>query len=112
MVTWLLQLWIVRRIEALEYALGQCLCGARLALIHNCAHLPQMQEFLTQLWDFQIWTVVAIAGAMVAVVSIIADRRRHRRTNMENVGFMPWTGISVLSIMVTLLSTALAIKAG
>jgi len=71
-----------------------------------------MQEYLIQLWDFHMWTVVAVAGAALSGISIVADRRRHRRTNIERVGFMPWTGISVLSIMVTLLSTALAIKAG
>jgi hypothetical protein len=71
-----------------------------------------MQEFLIQLWDFHMWTVVAVGGAALSGISIVADRRRHRRTNIERVGFMPWTGISVLSIMVTLLSTALAIKAG
>ena len=71
-----------------------------------------MQEYLTQLWDFHMWVVVAIMGAMLSLISIVADRRRHRRTNIEHVGFMPWTGISVFSIMVTLLSTALAIKAG
>jgi hypothetical protein len=71
-----------------------------------------MQEYLSQLWDFHMWTVVAVAGAILSGISIVADRRRHRRTNIERVGFMPWTGLSVLSIMVTLLSTALAIKAG
>lgn len=71
-----------------------------------------MQEYLTQLWDFHMWVVVAITGAILSLISIVADRRRHRRNNIEHVGFMPWTGISVLSIMVTLLSTALAIKAG
>jgi hypothetical protein len=71
-----------------------------------------MQGYLAQLWAFHIWTVIAIAGALLSAISIVADRRRHRRTRIENVGFMPWTGISVLAIMITLLSTALAIKAG
>jgi hypothetical protein len=71
-----------------------------------------MQGYLIQLWDFHIWTVVAGAGAMCSTISIFADRRRQRRTNIERVGFMPWTGISIFSIMVTLLATALAIKSG
>ena len=53
-----------------------------------------------------------MAAAMLSAVSIFADRRRQKRTQIERVGFMPWTGISILAIMVTLLSTALAIKAG
>ena len=75
-------------------------------------HLLAMQDYLAELWVFHIWTVIAIAGAILSAVSIFADRRRHRRTRIEQVGFMPWTGISVFSIMVTLMSTALAIKTG
>ena len=75
-------------------------------------HLLAMQDYLAELWAFHIWTVIAIAGAILSAVSIFADRRRHRRTRIEQVGFMPWTGISVFAIMVTLMATALAIKTG
>ncbi len=75
-------------------------------------HLPRMQDYLAELWTFHIWTVIAAGAAILSAVSIFADRRRHRRTRIEQVGFMPWTGISVFAIMVTLMSTALAIKAG
>ena len=75
-------------------------------------HLLPMQNYLAQLLAFHIWTVIAVGGAILSAISIFADRRRHRRTQIEQVGFMPWTGISVFAVMVTLLSTALAIKAG
>ena len=75
-------------------------------------HFRRMQNYLEQLWAFHIWTVIAVAAAMLSAVCIFADRRRHRRTEIEQVGFMPWTGMSALAIMITLLSTALAIKAG
>ena len=75
-------------------------------------HLLAMQDYLAELWAFHIWTVIAVGGAILAAFSIFADRRRHRRTRIEHVGFMPWTGISVFAIMVTLMATALAIKAG
>lgn len=71
-----------------------------------------MQDYILELWDFHIWTIIAALAAIVSTVSIFADRRRHRRTRMEQVGFMPWTGISVFAIMVTLMATALAIKTG
>ena len=71
-----------------------------------------MQDYLTALWVFHIWTVIAVAAAILSAISIFADRRRHRRTRIEQVGFMPWTGISVFAIMVTLMATALAIKTG
>jgi hypothetical protein len=67
---------------------------------------------LIRYWDFHMWTVVAVAAALLALVSIFADRRRNRRTVLENVGFMPWTGISVMATLVTVMSVALAIKAG
>ena len=75
-------------------------------------HLLAMQDYLAELWAFHIWTVIAVGGAILSTFSIVADRRRHRRTRIEQVGFMPWTGISVFAIMVTLMATALAIKAG
>ena len=75
-------------------------------------HLQRMQDYLAELWTFHIWTVIAVGGAILSATSIFADRRRHRRTRIEQVGFMPWTGISVFAVMVTLMATALAIKAG
>ncbi len=71
-----------------------------------------MLRDLQQLWDFHIWTVVTAIAALVAAASIFADRRRQRRKLLESVGFMPWTGISVMAMLVTVVSLALAIKAG
>jgi hypothetical protein len=67
---------------------------------------------LIRFWDFHMWTVIAVGAAVLAVISIIADRQRYRRAVLENVGFVPWTGISITATLVTFLATALAIKAG
>jgi hypothetical protein len=75
-------------------------------------HLAAMQHIWTQLWAFHIWTVVAASSALVALFSIIADRRRQQRTRLEKVGFMPWTGLSVMATLLTVISIALALKAG
>lgn len=48
----------------------------------------------------------------MALVSIIADRRRQNRKHADDVGFMPWTAISVFSILVALMSIAMALKGG
>jgi hypothetical protein len=61
-------------------------------------------------WGNHIWSSVAAAGALVIFISAVADRRRQKRINFEKVGFMPWTGITVFAVMVTLMATALAIK--
>lgn len=63
-------------------------------------------------WADNIWVgITALAGAIV-VISTLADRRRNRRTDMDAVGFMPWTLITVLSLLAAVVSAALAIKAG
>jgi hypothetical protein len=70
--------------------------------------LPELMRY----WDFHMWSVIAALAAMLALISILADRRRSKRIVIENVGFMPWTGISVMATLVTVISVALAIKAG
>jgi hypothetical protein len=74
--------------------------------------LAAMLAELIRYWDFHMWSVIAALAALLALVSILADRRRSRRIVIENVGFMPWTGISVMATLVTVMSVALAIKAG
>ncbi len=49
-------------------------------------------------------------SALVVLVSSLADRRRHNRANIDDVGFMPWTAITVFSVLATVLTAALAIK--
>ena len=53
---------------------------------------------------------IAVLSGLLVLVSSLADRRRHRRTNIENVGFMPWTAITVFSVLATVIAAALAIK--
>jgi hypothetical protein len=58
------------------------------------------------------WTIIALCTATITAASMFADRRRHRRQDLNRVGFMPWTGISVFATLATVLSMALAIKSG
>ena len=69
--------------------------------------MEYLEEFI---WQDHFWTAFSIALAMVVVISSLADRRRHKRTDIEDVGFVPWTMITVLSVLGTVLSAALAIK--
>ena len=53
---------------------------------------------------------VAAAAVVLTAVSAAADRRRQRRRNIEAVGLMPWPLITVISVMIAMFATALAIK--
>jgi hypothetical protein len=57
-----------------------------------------------------LWGGCAAAIAL-AGVSMLAERRRDRRTNPDRVGFMPWTLILIFSILSAAVLAALALKA-
>ncbi len=61
-------------------------------------------------WDANLWWVIAASAAVLILVSAVADRRRQRRQDVDDVGFMPWTGITVFAVMIALMATAIAIK--
>ena len=61
-------------------------------------------------WQDHFWTAAARWSASMVLISSLADRRRHKRVNIEDVGFVPWPIITVLSVLGTVLAAALAIK--
>lgn len=71
-----------------------------------------MIDWLANEWDYHMWVVVAVAAAAVAAISIFADWRRNKRKTIGQVGYMPWTGISMLAVGTTLIAAALALKIG
>ncbi len=56
-----------------------------------------------------LWSGCAVAIAL-AGVSIIADRRRNHRADLDRVGFMPWPLILILSILIAAIFAAVALK--
>lgn len=48
----------------------------------------------------QPWSWVALAALAMAVLSGLAERRRSRREGMARVGWVPWSGLTVLSLFV------------
>jgi hypothetical protein len=68
-------------------------------------------DWLTEgIWRDHFWFALSLILASLVLISSFADRRRHKRANIENVGFMPWTAITVFAVLGTVLSAALAIK--
>jgi hypothetical protein len=77
---------------------------------HSATHMREMPTFSALYLIDHLWTGVAFLSGAVVLVSSLADRRRSRRSNIDAVGFMPWTAITVLSVLATVVSAALAIK--
>lgn len=61
-------------------------------------------------WQDHFWSGLSLMSALLVLISSFADRRRHQRANFDDVGFVPWTAITVFSVLATVLSAALAIK--
>ncbi len=59
-----------------------------------------------------MWAVIAVLSALAAVTFVLADRKRQKRERLDQVGFVPWTGLSVLAMGITLIAAVLAVKAG
>ncbi|WP_337846316.1 hypothetical protein [Sphingomonas sp.] len=53
-------------------------------------------------------------GAMVALVGVsgLAEWRRGRRRDLDRVGWMPWTFIQIMALLLAIVGAALALKAG
>ncbi len=69
-----------------------------------------MISTLIDVYDNYFWVIIANGCAALVVISAIADRRRNRRIRLEDVGFMPWTGITVMAVLFTIVAIAFAIK--
>ena len=76
------------------------------------AHLARMMDWLTENWNFHMWAVIAVLSALASVTFVLADRKRQKRERLDQVGFVPWTGLSVLAMGITLIAAVLAVKAG
>lgn len=53
--------------------------------------------------------MVAAGAAALTAVSVLAERRRMRRRDIEAVGWVPWPLVTILGSIATLFAAALAI---
>lgn len=54
--------------------------------------------------------LVGVAAALLAVLSRWADMRRLRRVDPDAVGFMPWTGIFFVALLVSCITLGIAVR--
>lgn len=53
---------------------------------------------------------ISISALAVVILSIVMDRRRMKRHNLDAVGFMPWAMITLLALFVALATGIAALK--
>ena len=53
--------------------------------------------------------MVAAGAAALTAVSVLAERRRMQRRDIEAVGWVPWPLVTILGSIATLFAAALAI---
>lgn len=59
----------------------------------------------------EAWWIAAAALAALAAVAILGDRRRHRRTDIDKVGWVPWPLVLILALLGAATCAAIALKA-
>ncbi|TGX55272.1 hypothetical protein E5A73_06910 [Sphingomonas gei] len=57
----------------------------------------------------QLWGGAAVA-ILLAIGSGLGEHRRRRRREMDQVGFMPWTLIQVLAMLIALILASVALN--
>jgi hypothetical protein len=49
---------------------------------------------------------------VVAIASALRERRRNKRDNLDDVGWVPWTAIQVIAVGVAAVTFGYALKVG
>ena len=60
--------------------------------------------------DFATMRALGIAATLIAALAWWGDRRRIRRSNLDAVGWVPWTPVFFVALMVAVVSLGLAAK--
>lgn len=56
-----------------------------------------------------VMTMIGVGASLMIALAAWADRRRGKRRNLEDVGFVPWQLVSILATFIALFAFALAL---
>ena len=56
-----------------------------------------------------LWTIAGVAAILFAV-SVLAERRRTLRRDPDRVGWMPWTLVQLVAVLLVVFAVAMALK--
>lgn len=56
------------------------------------------------------WTIIAVSALLVAALALIGDRRRMKRKAPDSVGWVPWTPVFFVALLVAVVTGSLALK--
>ena len=60
--------------------------------------------------DFSTMRAIGLAAALIAALAWWGDRRRVRRRNLDAVGWVPWTPVFFVALLVACVTLGLAAR--
>ncbi|WP_157123837.1 hypothetical protein [Allosphingosinicella indica] len=56
-----------------------------------------------------LW-IAAAAALALCLIATVAERRRQTRRNVDNPGWVPWAGVSVVALFAAVICAVLAMR--
>ena len=87
------------------------LCLATCQGTHHIARRAMIHQFFAFASDAKLLVASGLACWLVAALALVAERRRHARTSLDQVGWVPWTGVFLAMIVCGTMFVLLGAKA-